>query len=64
MTLTRGERRRVARIRDHLKEAGIPHDVAVSLALTWFNATKIVEEYTCLASDKERFEKFPRQGCR
>ena len=58
LNLSRGERRRSARVRKYLVEGGLPDDVAASLAIGWLNAQRIIEWFTTLEDPEERRKEF------
>jgi len=51
--LNSSEEKRIRRVKVQLKAAGIPDDVAASLALTWFNACRVEEAFTRIRDDGE-----------
>ena len=56
--LAKGEEIRVRRVRRYLRDAGLPDDMAATMALVWLNSTRVVEAFTRIEDDGERFAQF------
>ena len=58
-SLSENERKKARRIARHIESRGFPEDVAQSLAVVWYCAGMVVDDFTALESAEERAERYP-----